>query len=153
MISAVSFLAWVSDCQWILLRKAPKVKLMILKRKNGVHNSLHKFNKEELLLKCVEEKLDATGNKVDLIKHLSMVYPLEELEDNPILYNGDLNSLPSTISGLNVAYLREILRHPRILENGVKDEVVLRVGLLKGGAEKTCFSEERDFNYSSNIIC
>ena len=105
-----------------------------------------KFTKEELILKCVQKKLEPTGNKVDLVKRLSKVHPFEELESNPKLYNGDLKSVPGTISGLNqlnVAHLREILRHHGILEDGVKEELVFRVGLLKGGAEKACFSKER----------
>ena len=36
-----------------------------------------------------------------------------------------------------------VVRHHGILEDGVKEELVLRVGLLKGGVEKTCFSKER----------
>ena len=62
------------------------------------------------------------------------------------MYNGDLKSVPSTTSGLNqlnVAHLREILRHHGILKDAVKKELVLRAGLLKGGVEKACFSKER----------
>jgi hypothetical protein len=96
--------------------------------------------------KCVEKKLDSTGNKVNMVRCLSLVYPSEELDDNPLLYDGDLMSVPGNIAGLNrlnVAQLREILRHHAILEDGVKEELVLRVGLLKGGREKAAFSRER----------
>lgn len=151
MIGAVSFLAWVSekDVERPYSEKRQsllKTNVDDIEKEKWSKHSLHKFTKEELILKCVQKKLEPTGNKVDLVKRLSKVYPFEELEDNPKLYNGDLKSVPSTISGfnrLNVAHLREILRHHGILEDGAKEELVLRVGLLKGGAGKACFSKER----------
>ena len=57
------------------------------------------------------------------------------------MYDGDLMSVPGNIAGLNrlnVAQLREILRYHGILEDGVKEELVLRVG-----REKAAFLRER----------
>ena len=152
MISAVSFLAWVSekDVERSYSEKHQsllKTKIDYIEKEKWSKHSLHKFTKEELILKCVQKKLEPTGNKVDLVKRLSKVRPFEELESNPKLYNGDLKSVPSTISGLdqlNVAHLREILRHHGILEDGMK-ELVLRVGLLKGGVEKAHASPKNGF--------
>ena len=44
---------------------------------------------------------------------------------------------------LSVAYLRAILRRHNILEVGMKDETIARVGLLKAGQPEAAFSRER----------
>ena len=163
MISAVSFLAWVSEKDFERSysekhQSLLKTKIDDIEKEKWSKHSLYKFTKAELILKCVQKKFEPTGNKVDLVKRLSKIYPFEELESNPKLYNGDLKSVPGTISGLNqlnVARLREILRHHGILEDGVKEKLVLRVGLLKEGAawfSKGMLLQRTDFDYSSNII-
>ena len=35
-----------------------------------------------------------------MVRRLSLVYPSEELDDNPLLYDGDLMSVPGNIAGL-----------------------------------------------------
>ncbi|CAB4029796.1 Hypothetical predicted protein [Paramuricea clavata] len=148
MISAISLLAWVSekDVQRFYSEKHQslmKTKVDDIEKAKWRKHSLYKLSKEELMSKCVEKKLDLTGNKVNMVRRLSLVYPSEELDDNPLLYDGDLMSVPAGLNRLNVAQLREILRHHGILEDGVKEELVLRVRLLKGGREKAAFSRER----------
>ena len=54
--------------------------------------------------------------------------------------------VPSSVAQLNkqpVRFLRAVLRFPGYCPLGTKDELIIRVGLLKGGQIQTAFSRER----------
>ena len=60
-------------------------------------------------------------------------------------YSGELNSVPESIteiSKLSVYNLREILRFHNILDCGTKDELIIRVGMLKSGRGYLAFHKE-----------
>lgn len=61
------------------------------------------------------------------------------------LYDGKIGSIPNSTAGLmrlSVAQLRAILRQHQILELGMKEELITRVGLLKAGYPEAAFSRE-----------
>ena len=54
--------------------------------------------------------------------------------------------MPSSVSQLNkqpVRYLRAVLAHHGILTVGVKEELIIGIGLLKGAKKQAAFSRER----------
>ena len=62
------------------------------------------------------------------------------------IYSGSLFQVPSSVAQLNkqpVRFLRAVLRFHGFCPLGTKDELIIRVGLLKGGQIQTAFSRER----------
>ena len=65
----------------------------------------------------------------------------------PILYNGSLHSVPSTlplITKLSVHVLRAILHTHSLLSCGNKDELAIRVYLLKHGKQTLYLGKKRE---------
>lgn len=94
---------------------------------------------------CQQKKLSAEGKKYECVKRL--VEKVESASPPAPLkaYSGELSSVPESITGiskLSVCNLREILRFHNILDCGTKDELVIRVGMLKSGRAYLAFQRE-----------
>ena len=101
-------------------------------------------SKEQLEELCRKERIPTEGKKHDCVKRLvekmgsEKPPPLEE-------YNGDLSSLPDSITDiakLSIYKLKEILRFHNVLDCGTKDELVVRVGMVRGGRKYLAFHRE-----------
>ena len=99
----------------------------------------HKFYKKklaELRQICKTNGLAAKGNKHDLIKSLALHNGEHEPNRFQPDYNGNIKSLPENISDikkLSVATLKYVLKSHSLSICGNKDELVLRVFLLRHG--------------------
>lgn len=87
---------------------------------------------------CKDEKISVKGQtntKLHLVKLISQ-HNGKELPVIPVLYSGNLSQVPTTISAISklpVRKLRAILHHHRHLTCGQKEELVVRVCLLRHG--------------------
>ena len=93
------------------------------------------YTKAELERMCCDLKISVASNtsKHELVKCISERNN-ETPPELPILYNGSLQSVPSTIpliSKLSVRVLRAVLHTHGLLSCGNKDEIAIRVYLLK----------------------
>ena len=108
------------------------------------HELYQEKSKDELQALCRQKKLPAEGKKHDCVKRL--VEKMEcELPPPLNVYSGQLDSVPnsiSEISKLSVYKLREILRFHNILDCSTKDELAIRVGMLKSGRAYLAFQKE-----------
>ena len=101
----------------------------LIERAGGMNPNLKKY---ELVQQIVESSGDAE-------KYVGM---LSEKD----LHDGSISSIPNGTTGLmklSVAHLRAILRAHDVLEVGTKEELIVRVGLLKAGHQDAAFSRER----------
>ena len=103
-------------------------------------------NKQQLEAMCRNFRLPVTSsvNKHELVK-LIADHKHESPPQMPTLYCGKLSLVPSTttaISRLPISKLRAILHHHGIMTLGMKDELVLRVFLLKQGCTAAIFAKE-----------
>ena len=99
--------------------------------------------KQELEAMCIAKRINSVGKKHDLVARLAV-----EMDGNVnvCIYDGILNNVPSSVSELNkqpVRYLRAVLAYHGILSVGVKQELIIRIGLLKCGQQQAAFSRER----------
>ena len=101
-------------------------------------------NKAELQELCRKSGVSAEGKKHECVKRL-----VEKINQNPPSaldgYDGKLSSLPHSVtelSKMSVYRLREILRFHNILDCGTKDELVLRIGMLRVGRSYLAFHKE-----------
>ena len=101
----------------------------LIERAGGMNPNLKKY---ELVQQIVESSGDAE-------KYVGM---LSEKD----LHDGSISSIPNGKTGLmklSVVNLRAILRAHDVLEVGTKEELIVRVGLLKAGHQDAAFSRER----------
>ena len=153
-MKSVAFLAWVSLDEASTYFSTMHKKLQDqreedLQRESWKLHPLYQESRESLLKICSESGLLTTGKKHELVRRIAGnetrekdLVKLDEAE----LYDGDIESIPSSSAGLmrlSVAQLRLILRTHRVLEVGTKEELVTRVGLLKAGHSDAAFSRER----------
>lgn len=81
-------------------------------------------------------------------KH-ELVAKLVEEKDGGLdvcICDGILSNVPSSVSQLNkqsVRYLRAVLAYHGIVSVGAKEELIIRIGLLKCGQQQAVFSRER----------
>ena len=92
-------------------------------------------DKEGLKSQCRELKLSAEGKKHQLARRLveSQNLPLPPSLEK---YNGDLELLPHSVTELaklSIFKLREILRFHNVLDCGTKNELAIRVAMVKSG--------------------
>ena len=92
---------------------------------------------------CIAKRINSVGKKHDLVARLA-----GEMDGdvNVCIYDGILNNVPSSVSELNkqpVRYLRAVLAYHGILSVGVKQELIIHIGLLKCGQQQAAFSRER----------
>lgn len=109
------------------------------------HELYQQKSKDEVQALCRQKKLSAEGKKYKCVKRL--VEKVESASPPPPLkaYSGELSSVPESItdiSKLSVYNLREILRFHNILDCGTKNELVIRVGMLKSGRAYLAFQRE-----------
>lgn len=110
---------------------------------------LYKESRAALIRKCNETGLTISGKKCYLVQCIAEseggTSDWKFLTERD-LYDGNKSSISSTTAGLiklSVAHLRAILRHHNVLEVGIKDELLARVGLFKGDQPEASFSRER----------
>ena len=109
-------------------------------------------DKEGLKRQCIQHKLSPEGKKHQLAKRLveSQTLPLPPALEK---YNGDLDLLPHSITELaklSVFKLKEILRYHNVLDCGTKDELAIRVAMVKSGKSHLAFT--REYNALKNLI-
>ena len=152
ILPSVAFLCWCTKedvLKFLDERKENLEKSYENEKKKEYWSQSYKYqNNEKAVLQqlCRQKGLPSEGKKHELMKS---IVEAETEERPPKLenYNGELSSVPNTLSELSklsVYKLREILRHHNILDCGVKDELVLRVGMLKGGSAHIAFHKERE---------
>ena len=153
IIKFVALLAWVpeSDVQKYFDMKTKDECAQLEKDQlieQWSQHSLYKTKKKDELEKvCREQKIPLTPNaaKHELVKCISETKK-ESPPEVPILYNGSLHSIPSTlplITKLSVHVLRAILHTHSLLSCGNKDELAIRVYLLKHGKTDAIFRKEK----------
>lgn len=153
VMTSVAFLAWVSLDEAssyfsTMHKKLQDQKEEDLQRETWKLHPLYQESRETLVKMCSESGLLTTGKKHELVQriaknetHKKDLVKLDKSE----LYDGDMESIPSSSPGLmrlSVAQLRLILRTHRVLEVGTKEELVTSVGLLKAGYPEAAFSRE-----------
>ena len=106
-----------------------------------------KNTRDELVQICSSKKLLGTGKKHELVERIAKATEGESAFNGfSKLYNGNLSEIPSSVTQLNklpVRLLRAVLRFHGQCPVGSKDELIFRVGLLKGGQIESAFSKER----------
>ncbi|KAL9977214.1 hypothetical protein ACROYT_G014593 [Oculina patagonica] len=136
------FLAWVSDqdarnyFQENERLVQETLKDDIAKEKWAHHKLFKTKSKQELEAMCVAKGMNSIGKKHELVAKLA------EEKDVDV---GILNNVPSSVSQLNkesVRYLRAVLAYHGILCVGTKEELIIRIGLLKCVSSKQ-YSAER----------
>ena len=96
---------------------------------------------------CYSKKLLGTGKKHELVERIAKATggdSASKYQGN--LYDGCLSDIPSSVTQLNklpVRLLRAVLGFHGHCSVGSKDELIIRVGLLKGGQIESAFSKER----------
>ena len=150
ILSGISFLTWCTEKDVTTFFQNYKEKLdksfvSDKEKEYWSQDELYQCNsKEQLEELCRKERIPTEGKKYDCVKRLveKMGYekppPLEE-------YNGDLSSLPDSITDiakLSIYKLKEILRFHNVLDCGTKDELVVRVGMVRGGRKYLAFHRE-----------
>lgn len=90
--------------------------------------------------------LSTDGKKHELTKRLVETLKLP-LPEDLLSYNGEVNTIPDTISEiwkLSVFQLKEILNYHNVLTCGTKDELVLRLVIIKAERPHLALRKERD---------
>ena len=101
-------------------------------------------DKASLKHQCNQCKQPTEGKKHQLVKRL---VELQNLPSPPTLelYNGDLDLLPTSITELakfSVYKLKEILHYHNVVDCGTKDELAIRVAMVKSGKTYLAFTRE-----------
>lgn len=139
VVTSVAFLAWVSLDEAssyfsTMHKKLQDQKEEDLQRETWKLHPLYQESRETLVKMCSESGLLTTGKKHELVRRIAENEPREKdlvKLDEGELYDGDMESIPSSSAGLmrlSVTQLRLILRTHRVLEVGTKEELVTRVG-------------------------
>lgn len=135
LLKQVAFLAWISD---------QEADNYFKESERLVQETLNDdLVKQELETMCLAKRISFVGKKHELVAKLA-----EEKDANRdvCIYDGIISNVPSSVSPLNkqpVRYLRAVLSHHGILGVGAKEELIIRIGLLKCGQQQVVFSRER----------
>ena len=150
ILPCIAFISWCTeeDVNAFLKDFKKKNDKAFLNDKEREYWSQHQLyqekSKDELQALCRQKKLPPEGKKHECVKHL--VEKMECAPPQPLnVYSGELNSVPESIaeiSKLSVYNLREILRFHNILDCGTKDELIIKVGMLKSGRGYLAFHKE-----------
>ena len=164
IVKLLAVLAWVPT---------DDVKTFYEERHQELHNELQRdleieqfkdnawyanHTKEELERICRNKKNYTKGlnkTKLDLVKLLAS-HDGAEPPPVSIMYSGDLSQIPSTltaISKLPVRKLRSVLYYHGFITCGLKQELVIKVHLLKHGRTRYMFKQDRDALLDSIKIC
>ena len=149
LLKQVAFLAWVSDQEADNYFKESERLVQetlnddVVKEK-WVHHKLFTSNtKQELEAMCLAKRISFVGKKHELVAKLAEE---KDADRDVSIYDGIISNVPSSVSQLNkqpVRYLRAVLSHHGILSVGTKEELIIRIGLLKCGQQQAVFSRER----------
>ncbi len=128
-----------------------------IKREQWKNHKLYKEkSKHELEVLCKEMRIPVNAglNKHELVQLISD----SKGEDPPAeiqLYSGDVHSIPSStvaISKLPVAMLRSVLYHHGFHTHGSKDELVIRVFLVKHQRTSAMFAREKQLRSFIKVV-
>ena len=152
ILQSVSFLTWCTekDVERFLGIYREKLDRSFANDKEREYWSQHDLyknnNKEHLVELCRKEKLSTEGKKHDFVKRL--VNKRDTTKPPPLqVYNGILLNIPDSltdIAKLSIYRLREILRYHNVLDCGTKDELVVRVGMVKWRRKYLAFHRESE---------
>lgn len=152
ILQSVSFLTWCTekDVERFLGNYREKLDRSFANDKEREYWSQHDLyknnNKEHLVELCRKEKLYTEGKKHDFVECL--VNKRNSTKLPPLqVYNGILLNIPDSltdIAKLSIYRLREILRYHNVLDCGTKDELVVRVGMVKGRRKYLAFHQESE---------
>ncbi len=152
ILQSISFLTWCTEKDVITFFQNYKEKLdksfqTDKAREYWSQDELYKCNnKEQLEELCRKEKIPTEGKKHDCVQRLvekkgdSRPPPLED-------YKGSLHCIPASITDiakLSIYTLKEILRFHNVLDCGTKDELVVRVGMVRAGRGYLAFHRETE---------
>ena len=149
LLRQVAFLAWISDQEADNYYKESERLLQEtlnddLVKEKWVHHKLFTSNtKQELEAMCVAKGMNSVGKKHELVAKLAEE---KDADRDVCIYDRIINNVPSSVSQLHkktVRYLRAVLSHHGILSVGTKEELIIRIGLLKCGQQQAVFSRER----------
>jgi len=158
ILPSISFLTWCTETDVTTFCQEYKEKLdksfaNDKGREYWSQDPLYQENdKEHLQQLCRKEGLSIEGKKHECVKRLS---DKRDCAKPPPLveYNGDILCIPDSvteIAKMSVYRLREILRVHNVLDSGNKDELVVRVGMVRGGRSYLAF--HRELEAIRNII-
>lgn len=85
---------------------------------------------------CLAKRISFVGKKHELVAKLAEE---KDADRDVCIYDGIISNVPSSVSPLNkqpVQYLRAVLSHHGILRVGTKEELIIRIGLLKCGQNR-----------------
>jgi len=152
ILQSVSFLTWGTekDVERFLGSYREKLDRSVANDKEREYWSQHDLyknnNKEHLVELCRKEKLSTEGKKHDFVERL--VNKTNSTKPPPLqVYNGILLNIPDSltdIAKLSIYRVREILRYHNVLDCGTKDELVVRVGMVKGRRKYLTFHRESE---------
>jgi hypothetical protein len=151
MFTRIGLLAWLPVDEVIKYYDAVKAKWETAynddkKRDKWRNHELYVHRKEDLQKMCYEHGLNAEGKKHDLVEKLA-AQELETDVPDDVVYSGDLSDIPDTltlISKLSISLLREVCKIHGILYSGVKEELALRVFLLRHRRSYLALEKERE---------
>ncbi|CAH3163281.1 unnamed protein product [Porites lobata] len=153
ILSATAFLAWIPRHQAEEFFTCGSKDAELLAEEDNSkefwskHSLFIENTREELVAICSSKKLLETGKKHELVERIVKATEGESSwKGSCDIYSGSLSQVPSSVAQLNkqpVRFLRAVLRFHGFCPLGTKDELIIRVGLLKGGQIQTAFSRER----------
>ena len=165
ILQCISFLTWCTESDVTRFCQEYKEKLEksfvnAKEKEYWSQDALYQENdKEQLQELCRKEGLLKEGKKHECVERLSR--KMGCAKPPPLVgYNGDILGIPDSvkeIAKLSVYRLREILRMHNVLDFGTKDELVVRVGMIRGGRKYLAFHREVEairniINATRNII-
>ena len=153
ILSTIAFLAWIplQQAEEFFTCASKDAHLLAEEDASKEFWSKHPLfvenTREELVAICSSKKLTETGKKHELVARIAKATEGESSWTGSCnIYSGNLSEVPSSVAQLNkqpVRFLRAVLRFYGYCPLGTKDELIIRVGLLKGGQIQTAFSRER----------
>ena len=108
-------------------------------REKLIESGLYEHNKAKLAKMYPENNLSTIGTKLDLAERLAKHLGVNLDHETP-LYVGDLNSIQ--IRRLSAAKLRAILQFHNVSTLGTKDQLTLKVSLLRANRRHLIHSNE-----------
>ena len=151
-LPGVAFLSWCTEdeVEQFFSENKEKLDKSFQNEKDRAYwsqDELYKTNDKTALHElCKKNDIYFEGKKHEYVKHI-----IEKLDwkRSPKLerYNGEISSIPTLtteIAKLSVFKLREILRFHNILDCGTKDELILRVGMLRANRGYLAFYKESE---------
>lgn len=139
LIQASAFLTWtpmkeVEEYWQHISAKSKEVLENDILREKLRELKFFEKSKSDLQKSCLEKKLPTDGSKIDLGVRIAASEGVDLDQITISLYDGNLQSLPVSIGAinkLNVSVLRAILHYHNVSHDGTKEELALRVYLLR----------------------